>query len=82
MVPICDSGAERLHLAGAIPPLPLLAQVRDTIQVKHYNTRAPRLVAIGLGALSSSMASAILPASRLKVGSETTFVGPCAPLPV
>jgi len=36
---VCDSGAERRNLMGAIPPVLLLDQVRDRIRVKHYSIR-------------------------------------------
>lgn len=32
----------------ALPPVPLLARVRDTIQVKHYNTRTARALGVGI----------------------------------
>jgi integron integrase len=36
---ICESGAERLGLMEAVPPVPLLDRVRNTIRVKHYSIR-------------------------------------------
>ena len=43
MVSVCDSGGQNSPSYGAIPPIPLLARVHDTIPVKHFNTSTRRV---------------------------------------